>query len=67
MKNPEVDSTGKQIGWLYCTPEEWEELSDWKECPKDGNHMILVKGWDSDCNDYSYLRCPMCGLTEGEE
>lgn len=56
-----------EVGVLHCTPEEWEQVSDWKCCEKDGNPMMLVKGWYEDCKDYAYLRCPMCGWTVGEE
>jgi len=67
VKNPEVDETGKQIGWLHCDPQEWEERCDTFQCEKCGNNMNEVSGWDEDCNDYTWFYCPMCGWTEGEQ
>lgn len=65
--NLQYDPKTDRINQLTCHPEEWEETSDWGMCPHCANHMNLVKGWDEDCNDYAYRRCPMCGWTEGEE
>jgi hypothetical protein len=67
VKNPQYsDRNGKEIGWLECKPEEWEETDDKEHCPNCDSYLNVTKGWDEDCNDYQVYWCGVCGWEQKE-
>lgn len=65
--NLQYDPKTDRINQLNCHPEEWELREDTYQCDKCGNNFNKVSGWDEDCKDYTFFRCPMCGNVVGEE